>query len=137
MKYKEELKAIMKSKRLKVSGIKEELLDRLEKADKGQAKLMFHINVPQSPRHPASSSELPVTPQKRRHRDEEEVEEEYQPSLKEAKLEGKFIEHEGGGEAQNLIKLTMGGEGNPMKEEKREMMDLMRKKSNEAEHLRK
>ena len=121
-KNKEELKALCRSKKLKVSGLRDELLDRLEKADRGQTELLFHISVPQVQVHPhISTVELPTTPQKRRHRveeDEEEDEEFRQPSQKEAKRGLRKIEDEGGGEETTMIKLLrLGGKGDPIAEE--------------------
>ena len=56
-------KTTPESKRLKVSGLKDELVDRLEKADRGQTQLLFHIPVPQGPE---VQNELPRTPQRRK-----------------------------------------------------------------------
>ena len=73
---------------------------------------------------------LPTTPQKRRHATEDEdieEEEEIQPSQKEAKIgEKDVMDEKGGGETGtcNVKCLDMGGEGEPMKEEKGETLPL-------------
>ena len=133
-KNKEELKAILRSKRLLVTGLKDELIDRLEKADRGQTNLLFQITVPQSPK---VTEQLPRTPHKRRHRveDEDQLEEEdIQPSQKEVKLGEEEIEDEGGGEGtEDVVKLNMGRKEVSRKEEMGEKEDLKERKIKKEE----
>ena len=63
-KSKEELKNILRAKKLMVGGVRDELIDRLEKADSGQTILKFSITVP--PNNIKVRPEVPSTPKRRR-----------------------------------------------------------------------
>ena len=97
LKNKEELKVLLRNKNLKVGGNKDELIDRLEKSDRGQTLLKFPINVPPIPipitrdQHPPPP--LPGTPKRRRQDREDSEDEEIQQSQKEARMELRIVSH--------------------------------------------
>ena len=90
----------------------DELIDRLEKADRGQTSLKFHITVP--PRI-STVQEPPTTPKRRRfEREDSEEEDDPNPSQKEARV-GEPVEDEGGGSTTSGA--TIGGPDDPSKGE--------------------
>ena len=97
LKTKEELKVLLKGKHLKVGGNKDELVDRLEKSDRGQTLLKFPINVPPIPIHVTRDQHppppLPGTPKRRRQDREDSEDEEIQQSQKEARMELRRVSH--------------------------------------------
>ena len=124
-KNKEELKSICRSKNLKLSGLKEDLLERLEKADKGQTKLVFPINVP--PKLTYDGSESSPLKRKRTKEDEEESIEMSRPSFKGARREEDI--YDGGGRKKHDVGSSIvGGEGVLIREITEETLFLIRRK---------
>ena len=82
---KNQLKNILRAKYLQVGGNRDDLIERLEKADRGQATMKFSITVPPNPYHPPP----PNTPKRKRHnsREENEDDDSIHQSQKEARVE--------------------------------------------------